>query len=270
MFDHLQLDSCGSGELWVESQYVDCKLNFVDDALSGAVPAGKQFEIWKQVVLPVAVLVVNCFLGVKVAAEVLAHHVAMFHDGVLLAGNKRGDGNPNVAVAFNVSSVFAALKFFKSEFFAPFVFAFAATVFLFSVQAAARFSRLAKRFIAVCACEGVSLVAVFSATNPRTFSTAVKRVSAVFFVVLRDLRTNHPKRRTAFAAVETDNFSPRRGYALVETKRASTTQTTKAAVVAWVAEKRFVTFFTNLLDRHGWNSLFGDKVVLAVPFVVVK
>ena len=68
-----QFKSLRSSEFGVKLDHLDSEGDFIDDTLPGAVTTGEQFQIFDPVVLPVAVDVMDGFLGEEIAANVLRH-----------------------------------------------------------------------------------------------------------------------------------------------------------------------------------------------------
>lgn len=78
MFNRSQFDSCGSGEVRVQAQYVNRELDFIDDALAGRLVSSPKFEIFYAVVVLIAVPVMYAFVVSKQSAQRFFHNVAVF------------------------------------------------------------------------------------------------------------------------------------------------------------------------------------------------
>jgi hypothetical protein len=93
-----QLEPGFSSEVGVLLKHGDRERDFIDDALAGAVPTGKQFEVPQRVVAPVSVNVMDGFLGEKLSPDVLLHDEAVFENVPRgLAVRPRND-HANVAI----------------------------------------------------------------------------------------------------------------------------------------------------------------------------
>lgn len=99
------------GDVGVDRNDVQREVDLVDHALTGAVPARKEFEVLKPVVLPVSVDVMDGFFVIEFPSKVLGHDVAVFHDGARATGAGQGRHRyPYVTVALYVLFVLATLK----------------------------------------------------------------------------------------------------------------------------------------------------------------
>jgi hypothetical protein len=262
MFNRSQFDSCGSGEVRVQSQYVDRELDLIDDALAGAVTARKEFEIRQKVVLPITVSVVNSFLRVKFAAEVLAHHVAMFQHFCFLAIIGEGrNGKPYVSVFLDMASYIARIKSVQRRNSGGRRFARLTTVFLFSVYAKSRGgARSVHEFVTVFTNKLVSFVGAFSATNLRADYRAVQGIAVEFFTIRFQMRLHHRKRLPAFFAGESNRCSAGRIYLAIEMIAAAFETAIFAAVrgFAWVAVKFFAAVHAIQFEGHGYRPFMSQ------------
>jgi hypothetical protein len=270
MFEGLQFETGCAPEFGVELQHLDCERDLVHHALSGSVATRKQFEIVDRIVLAVAVFVVDCFVIVQFAAKMFRHYVAMFQHLVFFTGDERRDRNPNVAVALDVPSVISRIKFSEGALFYKFMSATRAAVFLFSVKAASWLARLRQCFIAVDAGKGISFVGIFTTACSRALSSAVQRVSTVFFVVLVQVRSHHTKRVTAFFACKFFKFATRCRDVIFESKSGSAFQSTETLVRARVTEEGLPAIFTRFLKWHSEAPVFSDQGSLTMSFGIVK
>lgn len=93
-------------ELWVQTSYVYGESDLVSDTLTGAMTAGKQFQIREIVVAAITVLVMNSFFWMKRSSQVLLHYIAMLKHLALSTSRThvRWNGNPNVSAALNMFS----------------------------------------------------------------------------------------------------------------------------------------------------------------------
>lgn len=150
-----QLNPNFGGELGVESENLYRERHLVGDSLPGTVSAGKELQVADVVVLPVAVNVVDGFLAKQFPTDVLGHDVAVFHHGSAFESiiGKSWDGNPNVAVSLEVSSVISISKAFLSACHLVRNFARLAAEFLLMVDVSFRFSPLVVLFPALRADE---------------------------------------------------------------------------------------------------------------------
>lgn len=179
-----QLDTGCPSKFGVQAKYVDRELHLVDDALAGAVPAAEQFEVFDSVIASNSVDVMNGFFVAQFSANMSGHHVTMFENAVFGAGDQRWNGNPHVAVPFNVSLEIAFFKTCKGLFSWRFVSAFLTAVFLCAINAGSCFTAaLNKRPLAIFANAHVSLVSLFSSVFSKAHAGAVWRVFSVFLSV---------------------------------------------------------------------------------------
>jgi hypothetical protein len=266
MLQVAQFDIGSLREVGVQAKYLDSEGYLVDDALAGTVAATEKFKVCKAVVLAVAVYVVHGFFAVKLATERLSHHIAMLHNRVFFAGDKRRHADPYIAMSFDMASVFSVLKALQSTLFNAFVSA----VFLFAVKPATGFAALTKGFSTVDAGKGVSLLRIFSAANIGTRARAIKRAAFMFFDVSIKVRTHHTERLAAFLAGERQNLSPWSYAGSPEAFGTSTSQTAKTPVVAWITEKGLFAIFANSLNRHGTISPVGRRQTVVHAIHCVK
>ena len=270
MRDVSQFDAGRPGKFRVEPQHVDCERHLVDDALAGTVTAGEKLQVAEIVVLPVSVPMMDGLLGVEFAPEVLGHHVAVLHDGVLLAGHEGWHRDPHVAVALDVPAEVASVEADKSNIALVRGLARLTAVFLLSVYPAARFATACQRLAATDAREGVAGSGVLCSTDVGTGSGAVQRASSVLLDVRIEVRPHHSEGFPALLAREVHDFTARCWNRLVEAKRASARKATEALVGAWVAGKRCTAVLTVLFDRHGWAPLCGNEGSLTMSLGIVK
>jgi hypothetical protein len=271
MLDRSQFDSCCSGELRVQSQYVDCELHLVDDTLAGSMTARKEFKILELVMLAISVAMVNCFLRVKFTAEVLRHYIAMFHHAPWTTISRQHRyGYPNVAVSFDVLFVAARFEFFLCSFLEKFDATFWRAVFLLFVQSSARFTAFIEHTAASLARKCVFCFCGFLSTARRAFSGAVHGIVSVFLLVLFEIRPLHRKGSSTLFAGKTDFFFAGRGVWQGEPEGGSAAKAAKTLFGTWVAEKRLLALFTKLFETHGDDLLFGRGSIVSMRFGVVK
>lgn len=101
------------GEFGVSLDHLDSEGDLIDDALSGTVTAGEEFQVLDTVVLPIAVNVVDGFVRVEFATDVLRHDEAVLENAFLSASDARGNGNNHVPSSFFVP--FKTLSSFESR-----------------------------------------------------------------------------------------------------------------------------------------------------------
>jgi hypothetical protein len=270
MSDRLQNVTGCPSEFGIQSHHLDGELYFVGDALAGTVPARKEFEVGEIVVRAVSVSVMNCFVFVQRATQMLLHYIPMFHDGVALASNERRYSNPDVTVPFYVSPNFATLKFGQRAFFERVVFAFWTAILLLLVKAASGLASFVSYVSTTLANKSAVCFCVFTAFFVSAFARAVQRVVFVFLAVFGQVRLHHAKGITAIVTGESNYLTPRCGNRFSEAERASAAQTAKAFVIARIAKERLSAFLTSFLDWHGKTSVFGDRSILAMSFGIVK
>lgn len=264
MFDSLQFVASGSPEFRVGEQHVYGELNFVDHALSWAMTARKQFEVFKLVVLAVAVFVMNCFLGKQLTAKVLFHHVAVFHDASrgIRSPSHYWHRHPNISVFLSVFFIKPVFKTVLGVFHLCVNFALVAAIFLLSVYATACFAVAMLFFAALRACKFVAFVSFFSASKIGTGHRTIKRIAVELFTICSQIRLHHRKGFAAFFAGEFDGNTSSSRNIFVKSAGAATSEAAKFSPsfdVAWIAVKRLLAFFTNGLDRHGLSPLFGNS-----------
>jgi hypothetical protein len=81
MSESVQFVASRSGELGVQSQYLDGELHLVDDALAGRLFFNPQLKIIYVVVQAIAIFVVDVFTFIKFALEFFRHHYSMLKIG---------------------------------------------------------------------------------------------------------------------------------------------------------------------------------------------
>lgn len=266
----VQFKASRSGEVGVQSQYLDGELYLVDNALAGSVAAAEKLQVLDSVVRADAVDVVDGFSGEQVASEMFGHDIAVFHSGVFFAGNERRHRYPDIAVAFDVAPVASSIKFFERVRPLRFSFASTAAKFLLCVDSASRFSPFGKRVATLGTSESASRFCIFFATHVGTISRAVQRVFVEFFPVSRKVRLHHNERLVAFFAGEMDWRAGCRN-ASAKSVGAATSETTVFSPpfdFAGVREK--LPFANNAFhfERHGFLPLCGNEGSIAVSFGV--
>jgi hypothetical protein len=269
--DLAQFVAGGACKLGVQSQYLDGELHLVDDALSGTVAAGEKFQILDTVFSSLSVFVMYRFFREQIAADVLRHNVAMFHDVSLpISSGKFGHGYPNIAVAFYMFFVAAAFKALHSVLFLRFYFAIMIAVFLLFVEATARFSSLWIHFAARQASEGIARFTSFAATYTRALARAVQRISCVFLMVRSEEIFHHREILATFLASEAYWYSAVGGDAFTETVCSPTPKPAISPVFAREAGKRTLAIFTDFLNRHWLVPSFGDEGTIWMSIGTVK
>jgi hypothetical protein len=254
----------------VGCEYFDREVDFVDDALAGAVPAVEQFEVFESVIRADAVDVMDGFFREQVTSEVLGHDIAVLEHRVLHAGDETGYSDPDVAMAFGVFTYFAALKFGQSARSLMCGFAFLVAVFLLFVYAAARFATLRVFFATFEAGKGIARLTGFAATYARALARAVPRIAPIFFMVRSDEILHHEEGFAAFAASEIQRSPAFSWYSFVKAVRTSAREAAIFPVFAREAGKRLLAVFTDFLDRHSLVTPFGDGGTLLMSIGKVK
>jgi hypothetical protein len=191
--------SCDFG---IGSNDLDGKLDLVNHSLAGAVPAGKQFEIFKAVIVRVAVDVMHSFFRSKFAFEILFHNVSMFKNLVHWDAVLSRYSQDNVAPLYSARDFWRSM-FFSVDFADPLVLTLARAKFLRLVNGA-RFiaASFIKLFAAIFAISFVAFVSVFSPTNCRTGHRTIRRGFAELFLIGGDVRMPQRERLQAFSANE--------------------------------------------------------------------
>jgi hypothetical protein len=256
--DLVQFVAGRSGELGVQSQYLDGELHLVDDALAGAVAARKEFEVVRTVVGPNPVYVMDGFFGEKFASDAFRHDIAMFHDGVLFTGNEAGNRYPDVAVPFNMAFKFSSLEFSQSVGALMCSFARAVAKALLHVNTPAGFSTAALFFAALLAGKSLAFHRVFTSAEIRARHAAVERVSSIFVSIYCYCRGFVRERITAFFAGKFDHSyarsnSPVNGFVRSDTRFSAKT----SGLMARFYGKICSALFANFDDRHGLMSCVG-------------
>lgn len=273
-----QLEPGFGSEVGILLKHGDCKRDFIDDALTGAMAAGEQFKVLKRVVAPVPVNVVDGFLGEKLSPDVLLHDEAMFENRVFLSGDARRNGHDPIAVSFLVSGeAFSRCESVPESFSRDNAlvcfFARLVAVLLLPVKTAPWFTAFDLRFPASKAVERMRLFGFATATRTGASVRAVVRVVTKSLPVCGQVALHHDEGLSAFLAGKVDGSSAGGGNVFAEPMRATAG---KAAVlpaflnIARVAVKRLSAVFTFLLDGHGKASCLTTGISVHPSFVVVK
>lgn len=271
MFDRLQNVTCRPSEFRVQEQHVDCELNLVNDSLAGAMSTRKEFEVTNQVVLAVAVAMMNSFIFVKLATKMLLHHITVFkHRSNFAVASQHRNGNPNVTVFFDVPLVVSCTEPVERTLANRFVTTFRAAIFLFGVDTATRFAAFFNFFSAGFASKNTAFSRIFSAPQVRTWARAVYRILGVFLAIRVQIRPHHSKRFAALFARKTNDLTTGSDVGLIESFGASADVTAKTSLVARVAKEGLPTILTRFLNRHGLAPLLGSDGILAVSIGNVK
>jgi hypothetical protein len=198
------------GEFGVQAQHFDREGNLINDTLSRPVATAEKLQVVDRVMLPVAVDVVDSFLGEKRAPEMLFHNPAMFkHLPFFAAGNVGGDGDPNVAVAFDMPSDVARLKTISGAHHLRSNLAFvAAKTLLRVIFDATRRAVLSSRECLLAMFTGEKLCSgiVRFATRVCACARAVHWQFAEFLLVGAHIRWLHREAGTACFALERGRF----------------------------------------------------------------
>jgi hypothetical protein len=264
----LQADTSGFGEFGVESQNLYRELDFVDDALSGSVPAAKQFKVRKIVVSPVSIPVMHRLVGEQVAFEMLGHHIPMFHDVLASRSSKNWDRYPSVSVALYVGPVVSFVKAIYGLLRLVVDFAFLVAKFLLEIETASGFTPFASFFAAAKADESVLFFGRLFSTFGRARNRAVQWLVSKFLFVGVQIRLDHRKGVSAFFAVKRDGVF--RGGRRVESVAAAARYAAELLVFARVAVEHDSTIQARFLKWHGLAPLFATKVSLLMPLGEVK
>lgn len=190
----------------VGEKHFDCEIDLVDDALTGTVPTGEQFQVTDAIEGSVPVDVVDCFLGKQFTSQVLLHDVPVFEDVFSKRFSVAGR-NPEfyVSVPSLGSRDLRQPVFLSVDFAYPLVLALFGAKFLFAMYSARAFTaRSIEFFSAVFAVGLVSLVGVFASSEVRARHRAIQRVFAVFNAVRAHVAGLVKEGFSAFSATELD------------------------------------------------------------------
>lgn len=265
--DRLQLITAGAGEFGIESQHLDREVDFVDDALAGSVAAGEKLQVLDSIVVLNTVDVMNGFVGVKLAADLLLHDVAVFKhipaSGLSILSR---DSEAHVPPATDGPGGFCRTVFFPVDLTHPLVLALLRTKFLFLVDRTASWATcFLKFFAAVLAVRFVPFVGIFSASERRTRNRTVERVATEFGSVGGEIRRLHGEWAAAFFAFEFDRIDARGNSSVDGFVRAHAIDRAEFSIGFPFAGnvKGSLAVFTNLLRDHVVAPLFGDKGTMA-------
>lgn len=237
----------------------------VGDSLSRPVIARKEFQVLDPVVVPVAVDVVNSFVGKKLSSNILFHHVAMLKDFVHRNTVGRGKAKHDV-ISFDAARDLRRSVFGSINFAGPFVFALPAAKALCSVERAIAFSSASvEQRAAVLARSSVPFVRVLAPTDVRARHGAVQRVFAMLLAVRRKVARLHGERFAAgfagkFHGRNLSSWAPVLNFVISPAHYAAVS----ARSVLGFDPKRCSAMFTNLIDRHVCNSLYQGVVARSV------
>lgn len=210
-----QFNSRLPGELGVCAQHFDCEVHFVSDSLSRTMPAAEKFQVRDGVIAPIAIDVMNGFLGEKLAAEMLGHHKAMLQNFVLFAGDVGRNGEPDISVAFDVTLEVSFCEPRRRLRFAPLHVAGLIAESLLSIvnrptRSLVSFHRV--DFAALFAGKHRPFLGVLSSAECRARNRAVRRVFAELPSVFREIAGFHRERFAALFAVEPERWLARPGF----------------------------------------------------------
>jgi len=256
-----------SRKVCVKQDHLAGEGEFVDYALSGAVAAGKEFEILKPVVLPVPVDVMDGFFAVKLPPEMLFHHVAMFKNVFLRRrAVHSGDAQFDVTVPRFLSSYFWKSVFCAVNFANPFVFTLFRAGSLFGVdRTSTRAPGFLKFFSAIFACGYVLGVTGLTTTFAGAFHRTIKRISAVFDVVCGGVRRPHGEGAAAVLTRKFYFFNARRRASVNSLVRVHARSTAKLSAGFPFASdaKGLMAMLASFLGGHVVAPLSGDEAVMA-------
>jgi hypothetical protein len=253
------------GELGVQLQYLDSKVDFVDDALTGTVAAGEKLEVTNIIVFPVAVNVVNGFFREQFTSEMLGHDISMFKHRMFYASDKARYRNPRISVTLNVARCRAFL--FKSrECGLALMSSFAGSVtkFLLSINPPDWNSAAALLFSALKTGETLTFHRVFSSAEVRTRHAAIHRIFAVPLLIDFHGGWFVRKNLAAFFAVEVDQRYLRSNAAVNLFVRGYARFAAKTLLNMTRLYRKFSsTLRADLADWHRFDSSFAASVTLA-------
>jgi hypothetical protein len=271
--DRVQFIAGASGELGVQSQYLDGELHLVDHSLAGAVARAEKLQVLDVVIRPDAVDVMDGFFGEQIAPEMFGHDVSVFHDGMLFSGDQTGHRYPNVAVSFYVPTKVSAFEFCQSARALVFRLALLIAVFLLRVETTSRFAAKAVFFAAFYAGKCVLGFRGSFSAGARALHRTVQRVASEFLFVRRDVGLHHNERLAAFLAGKVDRGSTggwQRQNRPVVTAARQATVFAAGFGVARVTIERVITVLAGHLDRHFYAPVFGNAGTVAVSLGMVK
>lgn len=261
----VQFKASRSGEVGVQSQYLDGELYLVDNALAGSVAAAEKLQVLDSVVRADAVDVVDGFSGEQVASEMFGHDIAVFHSGVFFAGNERRHGYPNVAVPFDVSFVFTPAESVEGarSLRSRFTLVVAEFCFVIKITVWAALQRLV--FAALFAGEHVVGISRFSAPECRALHGTVERISTKLLEIRFKVSGLHFERPLAFLTGKLYRWNPTCSPTVLGFKQATARNATALLSGVFVPyAKSLLALFTNLIDnRHGFFPLVGSKGTVA-------
>jgi hypothetical protein len=250
-----QVDQLNSGfapKLGIQTQYLDGEGYLVADALSGAMAAGKEFEVGLGIMLPVAVYVVDGLFLAEFSADLLLHDVAMLKHLSTLPVNVSGNRDPNVAMSLDVLLVGPAQEFFTRETAVIPALTLNATELLLPVDGGPSCSSPSEKITAVEARNGVFGVGSLASTGVRAFHLAVHRVFAVLLPVGIEEPELHREGFTAFLARKWDG-SFVRGWATVSLLVKSQARLAAEFLFFFALARDLelaAALLANLVDRH--------------------
>lgn len=250
MHDRVQFESCGSGEVRVQPQHVDCELHLVDHALAGAVAARKEFKIFNLVVLPVAVAVMHGFFWVKLSAQMLLHYVTVLKSFARRISIFSRDYNSDISIFLHSCCRLLLWMFLLIRKSAKQRSAFCTTKAFLPIYCAAGLALNWHRFSALDTC-GLPFFLGKLAPYSTAFCGTILRLFIPFFYVCANCRRFVTK---IFAA----NFTLKIyiGYSRIFASknafvRSFAFKITKALRrISWANFEGFSAAFTNFVDRH--------------------
>jgi hypothetical protein len=258
MCDRAQLIAGGSAEVGVQSQYLDSELHLVDDTLSGAMAAVKQFEVFDSVVGSDTVDVVDGLVGGQVAPDVLRHDVSMFgHIARAFFSILRRNDDSDITVSSGSLGDFLVRVSSPVGKPAKKRATFGAAKQFFSVERAAGSALNSHRLLALFAGYGPFI----SGKSPRgtsAFGGAVHRVFVVLLAILIQIRGLVTKDRVTNTAVEVGRGFLRSRTSVYCFVRGLASKTAKPLIaVGRFDRKNGRALFTSLFDGHFVFSMFA-------------
>jgi hypothetical protein len=267
-----QLDTGLPREIRVQAEYVDREGHFVGDALTGAVSVGEQLQVLDTVVLPVSVDVVNGFPLHQGAPERLFHNPAVLKNLTLLSSsNVRGDGQPDVAIALDMSADLTGREPVGGALLLRSDPAGLIAKFLLGVYASSGLSSVASRCSAVCANERGLGVGLFPLRDPKAGGGTVSRVVTEFLSICGQVSLHHRKFLTAFGAGKRDPYPAGAGKRFVKSVGCPTLEAAILAAqsgLAWVAVKIVSAVCADHFERHenfSWCDDQDIRALLGIP-----
>ena len=254
----VQFKASRSGEVGVQSQYLDGELHLVDNALAGAVAAAEKLQVLDAVVRADTVDVVDGFSRKEFSSERFFHDVTVLKSVSGRAAIDTRNNNSDVAMSRSAFGRFLSQMFTLVAKSAKQRATFRAAQTLLSIYGAARLALNGHRLLALNAID-LPFIGGKATAFPAAFGGAVQRFFAPLFDMRAQVTGFHGERAAANAAGKVDRLNLCSGTSVDGFMSSFARQCTKSLPsMGWLDAKNLAALFAVLINWHLSFSMPGQ------------